>query len=144
MPSPVPAAPARPVREASGPNWRRKAGLTVVFLWFFIGGMAHFVATEAEMRIVPSWMPWPREVVLATGVLEWVGALGLLWSRWRRAAGWGLVLLTLAVTPANVVMLQQAADYPSIPYWALVARLPLQALLLALIIWSTAKPARLD
>ncbi len=30
----------------------RLAGLTFVFLWFFIGGIAHFVATETEMRIV--------------------------------------------------------------------------------------------
>ena len=29
------------------------AGVGFVFLWFFIGGIAHFVATETEMRIVP-------------------------------------------------------------------------------------------
>lgn len=29
------------------------AGLAFVFLWFFVGGIAHFVATETEMRIVP-------------------------------------------------------------------------------------------
>ena len=31
----------------------KQAGLAVVFLWFFIGGIAHFVATETEMKIVP-------------------------------------------------------------------------------------------
>jgi len=30
----------------------RRAGLGVVFLWFFIGGIAHFAATETEMSIV--------------------------------------------------------------------------------------------
>jgi len=34
-------------------------------------------------------------------------------------------------------MLQQPALFPSVPYWALVARLPLQVALLALITWST-------
>jgi len=120
----------------------RKAGLAFVFFWFFIGGIAHFAATETEMRIAPPWVPWPRAAVLLTGVLELLGAFGIAWQRTRRAAGWGLALLTLAVTPANVFMLQQAADFPSVPYWLLVARLPLQLALLALIVWSTARPAR--
>ena len=28
-------------------------GLTIVSIWFFVGGLGHFVLTEAEMRIVP-------------------------------------------------------------------------------------------
>lgn len=118
----------------------RKAGLGFVFLWFFLGGIAHFAATETEMRIVPPWIAWPREAVLLTGVLELLGAFGILGRPTRRSAGWGLALLTLAVTPANVFMLQNAADFPSVPYWLLVARLPLQLALLALIVWSTAAP----
>ncbi len=118
----------------------RKAGLGFIFLWFFIGGIAHFAATETEMRIVPPWIPWPREAVLLTGVLELLGAFGILWRAPRRRAGWGLALLARAVAPANVFMLQNAADFPSVPYWLLVARLPLQLALLALIVWSTAPP----
>jgi len=118
----------------------RKLGLGLVFIWFFVGGVGHFVLTDLELRMVPPWVPWAREAVLATGVLELLGALGILWRPVRRAAGWGLVLLTIAVTPANVFMLQHAADFPLVPYWVLVARLPLQAALLALIIWSTARP----
>lgn len=118
----------------------RKAGLGFVFLWFFIGGIAHFAATETEMRIVPPWIPWPREAVLLTGAMELLGAFGILWRPTRSGAGWGLALLTLAVTPANVYMLQNAAAFPSVPYWMLVARLPLQLALLALIVWSTAPP----
>ena len=88
------------------------------------------------MRIVPPYIPWPRATVLITGVLELLGAAGLLWRAPRRAAGIGLILLTLAVTPANLYMLQHTELFPSVPYWALVARLPLQVLLLALIAWS--------
>ena len=115
----------------------RLAGLIFVFLWFAIGGIAHFVATEAEMRIVPPWIPWPREAVLVSGVFELLGAVGLLWQPTRRAAGWGLFALTLAVTPANIYMLQRPELFASIPYWALLLRLPLQVALLALILWAT-------
>ncbi len=106
-----------------------------VFLWFFLGGLAHFVFTEAEMRIVPPWFGWPRFAVLASGVFELLGAAGLLWRPTRRMAAWGLFALTLAVTPAHIYMLQQPELFPSVPYWALVLRLPLQAALLALIAW---------
>ncbi len=124
---------------SAGLGWlMRRAGLAFVFLWFFIGGLAHFFATEMEMSIVPPWIPWPRETVLVSGALELLGAIGLLWPPSRRAAGWGLFALTLAVTPANVYMLQHADRFPAIPYGLLVARLPLQLALLALIVWSTA------
>ena len=114
-------------------------GVGFVFLWFFIGGIAHFVFTEAEMRIVPPYIPWPRGAVLISGVFELLGAFGLLWQPTRRIAAWGLFALTLAVTPAHVYMLQQPALFPSVPYWALVLRLPLQVALLALIAWVASR-----
>ena len=127
--------------SAAAPRWAtlRRSGLAFVFLWFFIGGLAHFVATDTEMRIVPPWVPHPRAAVLASGALELLGAAGLLWRPSRRLAGWGLFALTLAVTPANIHMLQHPALFPAVPYWALLLRLPLQVALLALILWSTAR-----
>lgn len=114
----------------------KRIGLAIVFLWFFVGGIAHFAATDIEIRIVPPYVPWPREAVLISGVFEILGALGLLLSATRRAAGIGLFILTLAVTPANIYMLQRS-DLFDIPAWILVARLPLQLVLLALILLST-------
>ncbi len=114
----------------------RLLGLAIVFLWFFIGGIAHFALTEAEMKLVPPYIPWHRAAVLASGVFELIGAAGLLWRPTRPWAGWLLFAVTIAVTPVHVWMLQNADQWP-VPYWALVARLPLQALLLALIVWST-------
>jgi uncharacterized membrane protein len=116
-------------------RWRL-AGIAFVFLWFFLGGVAHFAATATEMRIVPPGIPWPRAVVLVSGVFELLGAAGLVIGRTRRAAGVGLFLLTLAVTPAHFYMLQRPELF-GVPYWALIARLPVQVALLALIAWCT-------
>lgn len=88
------------------------------------------------MRIVPPSLPWPRAIVLVTGVLELLGVAGLLLKRTRRAAGIGLFALTVAVTPAHFYMLQRPELF-AIPYWLLALRLPLQVALLALIGWST-------
>ena len=114
-------------------------GLAIVFLWFFIGGIAHFAATELEATIVPPYIPWPVAAVLVSGVFELLGAAGILVPSLRRAAGIGLFLLTLAVTPAHFYMLQQPELF-NVPLWALWLRLPVQVALLALIWWSTWKP----
>lgn len=121
---------------AIGYSRTRGVGLAIVFLWFLIGGIAHFALTDLEMRIVPPYIPWPRAAVLVSGVFELIGAAGLLSPSTRRAAGWLLFAVTLAVTPVHVWMLQ-TADAWQVPYWALVARLPLQAALLVVILWTT-------
>ncbi len=118
------------------PAHGRQLALAFVFLWFLIGGIAHFAATDLETRIVPPFIPWPRATVLVSGAFELLGALGLLWRPTRRAAGFGLFLLTIAVTPANVYMAQHPELF-DIPLWALWLRLPLQVLLLGVIAWST-------
>ena len=128
----------REAAQHSAPrSWPRLVGLAIVFTWFLVGGIAHFAATAAEMRIVPPYIPWPRATVLVSGVFELLGAAGLLFSPLRRAAGVCLFVLTIAVTPAHIYMLQRP-DLFNVPYWALVLRLPLQVALLALIAWSTA------
>ena len=112
------------------------AGLAFIFVWFFVGGIMHFVATDIEARIVPPYIPWPVAAVLVSGAVELLGAFGILLPSTRKAAGIGLVLLTLAVTPAHIYMLQQPELF-NVPVWALWLRLPIQLALLWLIWWST-------
>ena len=126
------------------PKAINRTALGFIFLWFFIGGIAHFVLTAAEMRIVPPYIPWPRAAVLVSGVFELLGAFGILWPPTRRAAAWGLFALTLAVTPAHIYMLQQHGLFPSVPFWALMLRLPLQVALLAVIFWIARRPVARD
>src|ERR1700719_5234372 len=107
----------------------KRTGLVLIFLWDMFGGVAHIALTEAEMRIVPPSIPWPRAAVLVSGVFELLGGVGILIPVTRRAAGIGLFLLTIAVTAANVYMLQHAELF-NVPRWALVVRLQLQVALL--------------
>ena len=119
-----------------GTRWQHVA-LWFVFFWFLLGGIAHFAFTELEASIVPPQIPDAPDVVLVTGLLELVGAVGLLIPWTRRAAGWSLFALTLAVTPANVYMLHIHDQFPNIPVWLLWLRLPLQLVLLWLIWWGS-------
>lgn len=120
-------------------RWR-SIGIGFVFLWFFTGGIAHFALTDTEMRIVPPAIPWPRAAVLISGAFELLGAIGLLLPGWRRKAGIGLFLLTLAVTPCHFYMLRHPELF-DVPLWALWLRLPVQVALLWLI-WRVTFAAR--
>jgi uncharacterized membrane protein len=124
-----------PPRPFPSPVPARDWGVATVFLWFLIGGIAHFLATAQEMRIVPPYVPSPRAAVLVSGGFELLAAVGLLVRPTQRAAGIGLFLLTVAVTPAHIYMLQRPELF-DVPYWILVARLPMQGVLLGVIAWS--------
>jgi uncharacterized membrane protein len=121
----------------------KKIGLGFVFAWFFFGGIGHFIITDFFTSIVPPWVPWPVLAVYVSGVFEILGACGILLPRFRAVAGFGLMLLTLAVTPANVHMWLNPDQFPDIPEAALTIRLFIQVALLWCIWWSTRteKPA---
>jgi uncharacterized membrane protein len=98
-------------------------------------GVLHFVAVDDFARVVPPYLPMPRLLVWISGVAEIAGGVGLLVERVRAAAGVGLVLLYLAVFPANIHMALH--DVPlggEVPArWIVWARLPFQALF---IVWA--------
>ena len=120
----------------------RKIALAIVFLWFAIGGVAHFVMADSFLKAVPPSLPYRIEAVYISGVFELLGALGLLVAGLRRRAGIGLFVLTLLVTPANVYMWQHPELFPMVSEGFLLVRLGLQAVLLAVILWSTQPQAR--
>ncbi len=97
---------------------------------YFIAGINHFIHPKAYMRIMPPWIPFPKELVFISGAVEIACALLLLPSFSRRIAAWGIILLLIAVFPANI---QMSLNYyrESNPYlWLTLLRLPLQILLI--------------
>lgn len=65
-------------------------------------GMVHLRSPGGFLPIVPLWVPFPREVVLATGVCEIAGAVALLVPRLRWWAGVMLAAYAVCVYPANI------------------------------------------
>jgi uncharacterized membrane protein len=114
-------------------------GLSVLALFFVSGGFGHFLYTNDFASIVPPWMPYPRETVLATGALEILFAVLLFVPQARQRIGLWITVYCLAVLPANIHMLQQ--NIPMFGYQAppalLYLRIVLQAGVIALAIWCT-------
>jgi len=117
----------------------RTFSIVLLSLLFIAAGINHFVSPDVYMKIMPDYLPWPLVLVYVSGFFEVLGGFGLAVPRLRRAAGWGLIALLVAVFPANVHMVSNAADFPTIPFWTLVARLPLQGVLIAWLWWAAAQ-----
>ncbi len=113
---------------------------------FVVAGVMHFVAFGYYLAIMPKYIPFGREVVYVTGVLEIVGGVALLVPSLRRAAGIGLILLLIAVFPANVQMLINARKQatPMLEELLLWLRLPVQTLLIVWVWNSTRPPERVS
>lgn len=118
----------------------KKAGLAFVFLFFVIGGIGHFAMTDFFVGIMPPYLPFHREIVWISGVIELALAACLLVPRWRPATGWALIGLICAVSLANIHMWLNPELFPDVPEWALTLRLLLQFGLLWLVWWSTRPP----
>jgi uncharacterized membrane protein len=109
---------------------------------FVIAGVLHFVVPKSYEAMMPRALPAHRELVLASGVAEIAGGVGLMHPRTRSWAGWWLIATLVAVFPANLNMAMNPDRYAQhVPGGqpALIARLPLQA---ALIAWVHAAAKR--
>jgi uncharacterized membrane protein len=70
--------------------------------FFIAAGLMHFVATEDYVAMMPVYLPWHEGLVVLSGILEIAGGIGVLLPAQRRVAGIGLIVLLVAVFPANV------------------------------------------
>ena len=94
---------------------------------FLVSGAVHLIKPEVYEPLMPSWVPAHREVILASGVAELAGALGLLFPPTRRLAGLASAALLVGVFPGNVKMALDASKTRNTPFKAAAyARLPLQ------------------
>lgn len=107
--------------------------LYLMSLCYVMAGLAHFIKPEMFIKIIPPIFPKPALLNLLVGIFEIIFGLGLLFESSRPYAAFGIILLLIAVFPANIYMYQKGAK--GIPQWALLLRLPLQ---FALIAWALA------
>lgn len=106
-----------------------RGGLAAMFV---VTGLAHFVGLRQTLiAMVPPALPAPELLVTVTGVLELIGAAGLLWHRTAPWAAAGLTLLLVAMFPANVHAITQGTAT------GLTENLPVRTAMQALFIAAT-------
>ena len=103
--------------------------LLYIMAVFYIGaGVNHFIHPGFYLAIMPPWLPNPMLLVEISGVCEILFALLLFPLATRKAGAWLLILLLIAVFPANVQMAIIFWRRHDAYLWAAIVRLPLQIL----------------
>ena len=104
-----------------------------------VAGITHFIAPDTYVKIVPPQLPYPEAIVYISGFFEILGGIGLLVPPTTQAAAWGLVVLLIAVYPANINMAVNHIHIDNIPdgNWFQAIRLPFQFVLIAWAYWLT-------
>ncbi len=108
-------------------------------MFFAAGFVLHLLATDKLVAIRPDWVPYPREVVLITGMIELAAAVALLVPGLRRATGIALAIYVIAVWPANFKHAFAHIVTPPIPdsWWYHAPRLALQPVIAWWALFST-------
>ena len=115
----------------------------VIALPLFVSSIGHFTRTAVFSSIVPPMFSHPEFWVGFTGVLELVGAIGLLIPITSKYAAVGIALLMIAVFPANVYAAHRTIGglpMPSVP-----VRLAMQVVYILLVLlagWGIPTRAR--
>jgi uncharacterized membrane protein len=109
---------------------RQKISLSIMAVFYVAAGINHFVNPLFYKRIMPPYLPWHFPLIYLSGAAEIVLGACLLPVRTRKLAAWGIIILLIAVFPANVQMLLNYQDEKNPDVWIAIVRLPLQLLLI--------------
>jgi uncharacterized membrane protein len=118
-------------------TWQDSARYALALMFVFTA-VAHFNAMKYDLaRMIPSSFPRPLMIVYFTGVLELLGAVGLLVPRFRSLAGICLIALLVGMFSANVNAALKGVTLRGKPATALWLRTPIQVLFIGLLWWSS-------
>ena len=111
--------------------------IIIMSLFYIMAGTNHFINPDWYVRIVPPILPFKTAIVYISGILEIILGSLLIFPKTRFIAGWGLIILLLAVYPANIYVALtngEAMDITPLIAWG---RLPFQFVLIGLAYWHS-------
>ena len=111
--------------------------IIIMSLFYIMAGTNHFINPVWYVRIVPPFFPFKTAIVYISGILEIILGSLLIFPKTRFIAGWGLIILLLAVYPANIYVALtngEAMDTTPMIAWG---RLPFQFVFIGLAYWHS-------
>ena len=101
-------------------------------IFYVIVGIKHFIDPEYFLSIVPPYLPCHLELVYISGLFEILFGLLILFPKYRYYGAIGLILLLMAVFPANIYLAQSKEAQEALGATQEIAkwRLPIQGVLI--------------
>ena len=99
-------------------------------LLFVLAGINHFRNPRLYLKIIPPYFSNPKLLNQLSGLAEIILGIGVCIPLISSISAIGLILLLIAVLPANIYMYQNQKARLGIPKWVTLVRLPIQLLLM--------------
>ena len=108
-------------------------------LLYITVGVKHFINPDFFVTIVPPIINWKEEAVLVSGFIEVLLGILLLFNQTRKLAAWGIILLLIAVLPANIYLYlsEIPREILSISKSQALFRIPFQIPLIIISYWHS-------
>ncbi len=97
---------------------------------YILAGINHFRKPGMYIKIIPPAFKNPELINILSGAAEIILGILLILPFTKRFAAWGIIILLVAVFPANLYMYQNKKAGFGLPSWILFVRLPLQFVLI--------------
>ena len=106
-------------------------------IFYVIVGIKHFINPSYFLPIVPPYLPYHLELVYISGLFEICFGVMILFPKYRYVGALGLILLLIAVFPANIFLAQNIDAQKAIGASQEIAiwRLPIQGILIFVAYW---------
>ncbi|MEO6150687.1 MAG: MauE/DoxX family redox-associated membrane protein, partial [Mucilaginibacter sp.] len=86
----------------------KNTSLIILFMFYLLAGINHFVNPAGYLKIIPSYLPTPEILNWLAGGFEILFAVLILIPKARRIAAWGIILMLLAFLPVHIKMIGDA------------------------------------
>lgn len=106
-------------------------------IFYVLVGIKHFIDPNFFLAIVPPYLPYHLELVYISGLFEILFGVMILFPKYRYWGSVGLILLLIAVFPANIYLFQSVEAQRAIGATQEIAtwRLPVQGIFILVAYW---------
>lgn len=96
---------------------------------YIAAGIMHFIKPKMYLRIVPRYLPHPKLLVIASGIVEIVLGIGICIPFFKDFSIYGIIAMLTVFLLVHFYMISGEKASAGIPKWILMLRIPLQFLL---------------
>ncbi len=100
--------------------------LILLIAFYLFAGFNHFRDPDFYYPLIPPYFKYIYEINVTSGLIEVLLALGMSFSKTRKAASYSIVLMLLAFIPAHIYFIEEGgcmSESLCVPAWIAWVRL---------------------